>query len=169
MLSVAIDAQSPDVPRSYVERAGATFTTLVDRENLLSDLYGFRAIPNGFLIDERGTVQYSRLSGFDIRRPETAAALERWMSGQDPEQAQVEPKSGLGAGHAEANAIFREGLEQYRAGRTDEALARWRQGLELDPANYLIRKQIWAVENPDKFYDGDVDYDWQREQTARGL
>ena len=169
MLSVAIDAQAPDVPRSYVERAGATFTTLVDRENLLSDLYGFRAIPNGFLIDEQGTVQYSRLSGFDIRRRETAEALERWMSGQDPQQAEVEAKGSLGAGHAEANAIFREGLDHYRAGRTDEALARWRQGLGLDPGNYLIRKQIWAVENPDKFYDGDVDYDWQREQTARGL
>ena len=169
MLSVAIDAQSPDVPRSYVDGAGATFTTLVDRENILSDLYGFRAIPNGFLIDEQGIVQYSRLSGFDIGRRETAEVLERWLSGQDPEQAEVEPEGSLGAGHAEANAIFREGLEHYRAGRTAEALARWRQGLELDPGNYLIRKQIWAVENPDKFYDGAVDYDWQREQTARGL
>ena len=43
----------------------------------------------------------------------------------------------------------------------------WRRGRDLDPGNYLIRKQIWAVENPDKFYNGDVDYDWQREQTAR--
>ncbi len=168
MLSVAIDAQSPDVPRSYVERAGATFTTLVDRENLLSDLYGFRAIPNGFLIDEQGIVRYSRLSGFDIRRHETAEVLERWLSAGSPVTGGDEPKDSLGAGHAEANAIFRDGLEHYRAGRTAEAIARWRQGLELDPANYLIRKQIWAVENPDKFYDGDVDYGWQREQTARG-
>ena len=65
--------------------------------------------------------------------------------------------------------MFREGLEHYRAGRTGEALGHWRRGLELDPGNYLIRKQIWAVENPDKFYAGDVDYDWQREQTAKGL
>ena len=168
MLSVAIDAQSPDKPRSYVEKAGATFTTLVDRENILSDLYGFRAVPNGFLIDEQGIVQFSRLSGFDIGRRETAEVLEHWLSGQDPVPGGEEPQDGLGAGHAEANAIFREGLEHYRAGRTAQALARWRQGLELDPGNYLIRKQIWAVENPDKFYDGAVDYDWQREQTARG-
>ena len=155
------------MPRSYVERAGATFTTLVDRENILSDLNGFRAIPNGFLIDEQGIVQYSRLSGFDIRRQETAEVLERWLSAESQVPGGDEPKGSLGDGHAEANAIFREGLEHYRAGRTAEAMARWRQGLELDPGNYLIRKQIWAVENPDKFYDGDVDYDWQREQTAR--
>ena len=169
MLSVAIDAQSPDRPRSYVEKAGATFTTLVDQGNILSDLYGFRAVPNGFLIDEQGTVQYSRLGGFDIKRRETAEALERWMSGQSPEQTGAEPKDSPGDGHAEANAIFREGLDHYRAGRTGEALALWRQGLDLDPGNYLIRKQIWAVENPEKFYDGAVDYDWQREQTATGL
>ena len=157
------------MPRAYVERAGATFTTLVDSENVLSDLYGFRAIPNGFLIDEQGIVQYGRLGGFDVRKQETAEVLERWLSGENLVPGGDEPEGSLGDGHAEANAIFREGLEHYRAGRTAEAIARWRQGLELDPGNYLIRKQIWAVENPEKFYDGAVDYDWQREQTARGL
>ena len=128
----------------------------------------FRAVPNGFLIDEQGVVQFSRLGGFDIGRRETAEALERWVSGQSPEQTGADPKDSLGDGHSEANAIFREGLDHFRSGRVDQALARWRQGLELDPDNYLIRKQIWAVENPERFYDGDVDYDWQREQLARG-
>ena len=82
MLSVAIDAQSSDKPRHYVEEAGATFTTVVDQENVLSDLYGFRAIPNGFLIDDDGIVRFSALGGFDIRRSETAEVLERWLSGQ---------------------------------------------------------------------------------------
>ena len=155
------------MPRSYVEKAGATFTTLVDRGNILSDLYGFRAIPNGFLIDEQGIVQYGRLGGFDIRRPETAEAIERWLSGQDPLPGADDPKDDLGDGHSQANALFREGLDLYRTGGTAEALGLWRRGLELDPGNYLIRKQIWAIENPDKFYNGAVDYDWQREQTAR--
>ena len=72
------------MPRAYVERAGATFTTLVDSENVLSDLYGFRAIPNGFLIDEQGIVQYGRLSGFDIRRRETAEVSNAGCQAQDP-------------------------------------------------------------------------------------
>ena len=114
-------------------------------------------------------MQFSRLGGFDIGRRETAEALERWVSGQSPVPAGEESKDSLGAEHSEANAIFREGLDHYRSGRVDQALARWRQGLEQDPDNYLIRKQIWAVENPERFYDGDVDYDWQREQLAKGL
>ncbi len=114
-------------------------------------------------------MHFSRLGGFDIRRRDTAEILERWVSEQSPAPAVEEQKGSLGAEHSEANAIFREGLDHYRAGRTGEALAHWRQGLELDPGNYLIRKQIWAVENPERFYKGDVDYDWQREQTDKGL
>ena len=168
-MSVAIDAQGHDRPRRYVERAGATFTTLVDQGNLLSDLYGFKAVPNGFLVDEEGTVRFSQLGGFDIRRSETAEMLERWVSGQDESMAGEGPAGLLDARHSESNALFREGLELYESGSTAEALARWRQGLELDPDNYLVRKQIWAVENPERFYEGDVDYDWQREQFAKGL
>ena len=61
------------------------------------------------------------------------------------------------------------GLELYNQGRIEEALAEWRKGMKLEPDNWVIRKQIWAVENPDKFYFGDVDYDWQKEQIAKGL
>ena len=111
---------------------------------------------------------FSQLGGFDIRRSETAEVLERWLSGQS-EAPGGEESTDVDSGHSEANSIFREGLELFNAGNTDEALARWRQGLELDPDNYLIRKQIWAVENPERFYEGTVDYTWQQEQIARGL
>ena len=112
-------------------------------------------------------MRFSQLGGFDIWRRETAEVLERWLSGQNPE-LEEEPAGGLGIKHSEANALFRRGLDHYRDGRTGEALALWRQGLDLSPENYLIRKQIWAVENPERFYVGDVDYDWQREQIAKG-
>ena len=49
---MAMDAQGAERARPYVEKAGATFETVVDEENTLGQLYGFRAIPNGFLIDE---------------------------------------------------------------------------------------------------------------------
>ena len=39
-----------------------------------------------------------------------------------------------------------------------EAVAEWRKALALDPKNWIIHKQIWAVEYPDKFYDDNVDY-----------
>ena len=37
----------------------------------------------------------------------------------------------------------------------------------LEPDNFVIRKQIWAVENSERFYQGPIDTDWQREQQER--
>ncbi len=71
--------------------------------------------------------------------------------------------------HTEAVRLFDAGMDLYGRGQVEEALAFWRKGVALEPDNYVIRKQIWAVENPDKFYDGDVDYGWQKGQLAKGL
>lgn len=52
------------------------------------------------------------------------------------------------------------------AGDEKGALAALQKANALQPDDWLIRKQIWALEHPEKFYDGDIDYDWQREQQA---
>ena len=74
---MAMDAQGAAKARPYVELAKGTFQTVIDAENVLGGMYGFRAIPNGYLIDENGVVQYEKLGGFDIRRPDTAAIVNR--------------------------------------------------------------------------------------------
>ena len=169
VLSVAMDAQGADRARPYVEKAGATFATVVDVGNLLGQLYGFKAIPNGFLIDEQGVVQYKRLGGFDIRRAETARTVEQWASGPGLDESTDKTETTLGSVHSQANAHFVEGLKLYRQGQIQGAIAAWREGVELEPDNYIIRKQIWAVENPDRFYAGDIDFEWQKRQMSQGL
>ena len=164
-----MDAQGADKARPYTEKAAAQFMTVVDQANLLGDLYGFKAIPNGFLIDEQGVVRYKKLGGFEIRRRETAEIVERWVAGPSLDESLAEAEEALGLEHSQANTLFREGLDLYRDGKEEDALARWREGFELEPDNYIIRKQVWAVQNPEKFYDGDVDYAWQREQMDKGL
>ena len=169
LLSVAMDAQGADRALPYVQRASASFTTVVDEANLLGQLYGFKVVPNGFLIDGDGVVRYRRLGGFDVRKAETSVALERWIAGYQPSEDPEQPHIPPGTEHAGSNVRFREGLDLYRQGNVEEAMALWRQALALDPDNYIIRKQMWAVENPDRFYAGDVDYRWQREQGAEGV
>ena len=66
--------------------------------------------------------------------------------------------------NAEAAARFQLGLVLLEGGKKEEAMAEWRKALALDPKNWIIHKQIWVVEHPDKFYDGDVDYGWQKAQ-----
>ena len=170
VLSVAIDAQGGDKARPYVERASATFTTVVDEENLLSRLYGFKAIPNGLLIDEDGVIRYREFGAFDIRKVETAGLLERWALGASLDAPALGAEDGaVTDDHARSMEYFQDGLALYRAGQVMEAMARWREGVRISPENWVIRKQIWAVEHPDRFYEGSVDYGWQREQVDKGL
>ena len=74
--------------------------------------------------------------------------------------AQAQPK--------DARIPFTHGLVLLRQGRTNDALERFTTALQLDPANWRIRKQIWALEHPEKFYGArGIDWNWQKEQIAR--
>lgn len=55
---------------------------------------------------------------------------------------------------------------QLRLGEKAKALDALRIALRLKPTDYLIRKQIWVIEHPEKFYP-EIDWGWQREQMQR--
>ena len=162
ILSIAVDLQGPGKSRPYHDEAGAEFTTVVDEENALARVFGYRAIPNGLLVDEKGNIQFQQYGGFDIKKDETRALVSAFFS-----FGQVAGQSPVAIG-GPVSDHFERGLNLYQSGDTDGALAVWREGIELDPENWNMRKQLWAIENPDKFYSGKVDYKWQREQVEQG-
>ena len=68
----------------------------------------------------------------------------------------------------DATIPFTHGLVLLRLGKKSEALVKLTQARSLDPDNWRIRKQIWALENPEKFYGTNgIDWGWQKEQIAR--
>lgn len=164
-LSIAVDAQGPTVVKPWVERAKATFTTVVDSHNALADSVGFNAVPTLLLFDAKGRLVHGPI-GFDIRREGMAEAILTWVdSGQIGEAL---TRSRMEAANPdEAARLFREGQKHLANGDREAALATWRRARDLAPKNWLIRKQIWAVEHPERFYDGPVDFDWQKEQLAQ--
>lgn len=69
-----------------------------------------------------------------------------------------------------ANAVipFHHGLVLLGLGRTNDALIQLRRARDLAPDNWRIRKQIWAIEHPDRFYGSEgIDWAWQKEQLRR--
>jgi tetratricopeptide (TPR) repeat protein len=63
---------------------------------------------------------------------------------------------------------FTWGQILLRHGAAADALPHLKRARDLDPDNWRIRKQIWAIEHPDKFYtDRSPDYDWQAQELAR--
>ena len=154
-----MDAQGPSAALPYHQRAGATFPTLVDQDGVLPRRWGFKAIPNAWVIDEASVLRYQKLGGFHITRQEDRAAVLAALA--------LPPSTEALAGSGESlDSGFEEGVRLLNQGRTAEALERWFQALEGDPENWIIRKQVWQTLYPERF-NPTVDYAWQRQQRAK--
>jgi hypothetical protein len=168
LISVAVDHLGPDAARPYVEAAGATFPTVVDDRGESVEQFGFTVVPNGVLVDEEGVVRYVKHGGFSIENPDDVAAVERFLSGQTPGEAGgVQAPFALSPAERELVATkVRLGRLLMELGRQEEAVTEWRSALQRDPENFLIRKQIWAMEHPEKFHPN-IDFDWQKERLRQ--
>ena len=163
---MAVEHQGAEAARPFVAAAGAEFPTVVDDHGALSRRFGFKVVPNGLLVDEGGTIRYAKFGGFSVDNPEDVGAVERFLAGEDPGPSPEPAPDPLGLLERElVETKLRLGRLLLESGRREEAVAAWREALRLDPENFTIRKQIWAVEHPEKFYPT-IDFDWQQEQLA---
>jgi hypothetical protein len=151
--------------RTWTERASLTFPTLLDPDNRLGDLFGFKAIPNGILLDREGVIRYTKFGGFDVSSAVDLAAVETAIAAT-PTPAGSEGGIARIEAAAQAAALLREGYGQMAAGNREAGLAAWRSALRLDPDNLVIRKQLWRADHPERFGEV-IDGDWQRQQLAR--
>src|SRR5262249_40406164 len=135
------------------DRAHATFTTVVDRDGLLASAFGFKVIPNGLLIDEHGVLRFKQIGGFDVHKADVRHRVETFLRGS------LEPQSEAPAQAPRPPAPSADRWEQHSqaaarwldAGDVKAAAAELRQALLLDPANFLVRKQLWRVLHPERF------------------
>lgn len=143
-----------------MQAANPGFNVVIDQKNVLGSVFGYRAIPNGVFIDEAGVLRFRKFSGFDVRKPDLAAETMRFAAGSNS----VELDSSAVQPHGD---YFERGLALYEAGDVEGAKVVWRTGIEVEPDHWNMRKQLWAIEHPERFYNGNVDYDWQKEQVEQ--
>ena len=119
------------------------------------------------MIDEAGRLVKPPFN-INVANKETIAMLEKWLSDSTYNATLLRSVKPLNKSQnlqvIEANARFQLGRTLLEVGKKAEAMLEWRKALTLDPKNWIIHKQIWAVEHPDKFYDGNVDFGWQKAQ-----
>lgn len=169
-----MDGQGAVRARPYLEAAGATYPAVIDAEGITGRLYGFKAVSSGFLIDERGVLAFSKPSGFSIDRPEIAELLRRWVAEADSEVPPfVETDSHYihaprGATDRRALELYRKGAAKYQQGNRSGAAALMREAMRLDPDSIIVHRHAWAIESPERFYDGDIDQEWKQEQLRKG-
>ena len=206
-MAVAMDAGGIPACKPFYEGAKAAYARLVDPKNALSEAFGFKVIPNGFLIDEAGVVRAMKVGGFEVSSPSTIRMVEeflslprtgpgapapsaptleelkgRFESDPTPESRLVYARALLGENRAKdalphlesaSNELPKSWPAQFALGscllaldRKAEAVPQLRKALKLDPENYVIRKQIWLIEHPEKFHPT-IDWGWQREQLKK--
>lgn len=164
-VAVAIDSQGAPALGRFVEPVAGAFPVLVDEDNLLGETFGFKALPNGIFVDPEGRVDAIVAGGFDIRKPEMATHVARWLDGAGPIDSRLPEVEELSP---EARSRFLEAVAALRNDDRPEAIRQLRRAALLEPDNLIIRKQLWAIEHPDRFYAGEIDRDWQQEQLAQG-
>lgn len=164
---VAADAQGPEVVRPWVGQAGGTCPALVDRRNALGKLLNVKYVPYVIAVDEAGRLCRG-IAPVNIDDAAFRADLEAWATtgaippawreaGGKAAPAWCESPEGR-----EADARYQLAVALLERGKREEALAELRRAFRLDPENWIIRKQLWAVERPEAFYGGPVDYEWQK-------
>lgn len=65
-----------------------------------------------------------------------------------------------------SDARFSLGSAHLALGEKAQALKHLREALGMDRDNFLIRKQIWLIEHPEKFHPT-IDWVWQMEQLKK--
>jgi hypothetical protein len=164
-----VDNQGAEAARPWAEKAGATFPTVVDRDNALAAIYDYKLIPNGLFLDEEGIIRYRKFGGFNVENAADVAAIQRLTDGEVT-QIELDPKDApyhlSETERALIDARMRLGAELFARGARTEATTEWTHALHVDPENLTIRKQIWMAKYPEKFHPT-IDFDWQKGQLAR--
>lgn len=176
MVVIAQDAQGAEVARPWVEKAGGTYRALLDQYNFIGKAYNLKYVPVGIAVGEEGRLVMP-VGSVNIQDAGFRAELEEWARGA----AVPERWAGMEGGGApraltpdekEADARFQLAIALLAQDKKQEAITELEEAVRLDPQNWLIRKQLWAIDEPEAFYAGDVDYTWQeaRQKTeAREL
>ena len=161
LIAVAMDAV-PERVYALPEAQGTSFLILTDKHNVLGERYQFTAVPNCFVIDPDGVIRYARYGDFSIKREPGPSEVLAALAGES-----VTAASGtMPAPNPEALRLFEQGEDALERGDRTAALDLWRRARDLDPDNWIIRKQVWSVEHPELFYPA-IDLNWQKEELQR--
>ena len=148
-----------------MEKANLTFPTLLDRHNQIGKAYGVKYVPVGILLDAQGLL--ARPVGMvDIRDTVFQRELEEWVtSGILPpvwQEGSSRESISLSPSEQQSDEHLQNAVKHLDNNDRGAALEELQEAVALDPENWLIRKQSWAIESPQAFYDSEVDYEWQK-------
>ena len=124
-MTIALDAQGAKVVSPWVEKANATYRTLVDKQNVIGKAYSVKFVPLGVFVEEDGRlakpVSFVDISDENLKREltewvTTSAIPKAWIDADQP----ITPRE-LTAEEAEADARFQLAIVLLERGKQQES------------------------------------------------
>jgi hypothetical protein len=158
VIAVALDSRGVDAVRGPITKAKTTYTSLVDRDHLVSDLYNMVNVPQAVWIDEEGRiVRPTEVSGFELTLNILKArktrkiyfdAIRDWVKNGDASPHAYSASDARA--HlptytdkiALAHASFHLGQYLWNAGNRAEGETFLRKATELNPDSWNFFRQM---------------------------
>lgn len=164
VVAIAFDVQGPEHPMRYLRAAGFTFTALIDATCELSRQWGATSVPLVVATDADSVVRVTGERLHDELLSDVLPALERNLQKAPPDRPREHK-------FVKFEVLLQSCTNLLGRSRREEALMELQQAMQLDPSNLLIRRQMWAIAHPERFYSGPIDLDWQKvqEEATRSM
>ena len=144
----------------YLRQAKATFHMLIDATCTLARRWGLKRVSVPVLLDEEGVVLAAGEKLDDAFLAEVEKLLPQKRTSPPPPEPKVETKN------TQVEILMQSCTNYLTRKRVDDAVGFLKKALALDPENRVIPKQIWALQHPEKFYNGPIDKEWQAQQPS---
>jgi hypothetical protein len=158
VISIACDAQGVDLPMKYLAAAHATHEIWIDANCVLGRRWKLKRVGVLILLDENDVV----LMAAERPEPGVLQQVEKLLSKAPSPNPPAAPKPDLKDTRVEFLVQLCTNYLTRR--RVDDAVGFLKQALQIDPESKVLPKQIWALQHPEKFYNGPIDKEWQRQQ-----
>lgn len=173
IVTVAVDAQGPAAVLPWLDRAGATFTSLVDEHGEVLSALGTTVVRTFVALDPDGRALRPPVK-VKADDPATYGAIRDWLATGAAEALDTLDRGGRpaasgtgGFARATSRAWLELAVTALEEGRRADATDALRRAHEADPDSAFVQKQLWALESPERFYDGAIDKEWQQRQLRQ--
>lgn len=163
LINVSLDFQGPEKVIPYLDEYGVKIKTFIDVDNSSGLLFGFKVVPNLLIFDEDLILKFKCIANINILKNEHKLLVENWIDTGDLESLNNINSKPINIPAIESVNVLREGNKILETGQGDVRQL-LKNMVSDDPENFIFRKQYWAINNPEKFYSGKIDTDWQRKK-----
>jgi hypothetical protein len=114
----------------------------LDQHGATAQAFGFKAVPNGVLVDATGIIRWTKFGGFSVDKPDDVATVERFLTGEEIE-APLARESAYELGENERELV----ATKLRLGHLLHAHGKTRKPSRNGQTRFGMIRKTWSSAN----------------------